>query len=143
MAQRTSCERSLMFPFLLQTEEVKTIPTGACDAVSDRAQRGIMLALVLKAACQNGHSEDVPLIDTLDGRTSGRQSWIPVCRLPIALDLAPEAARRTQSQIKIVGKLCSALACPLAQISFGLRLQAPGDSPKHMRSIRGGRCFSE
>src|SRR5205823_10300168 len=30
-----------------------------------------------------------------------------------------------------------------AQISFGLRLQVPGDPPKQMRSIKRGRCFSE
>src|SRR5438874_10583856 len=102
MAQRTSFESSLMRPFLLQAEEIKTVPACAGDAVSNRAQRGIMLALVLKATCQNGNSKDLPLIDTLEHRISRRQPWIPVRRFPVTLDLAPEAARRSQSQIKII-----------------------------------------
>ena len=122
---------------------MKPVPPCAGDAVSDRAERGIMLALVLKAACQNGDSEDLPLIDPLDDRTSRWQPRILVRRVFIALDLVPEAARRSQSQIEIIGELGSTLACPLAQISFGLRLQAPGDPPKEMRSIEGRRCFSE
>ena len=75
-----------------------------------------MLALVLKATCQNGNSKDLPLIDTLEHRISRRQPWIPVRRFPVTLDLAPEAATRSQSHIEIIGKLYSTLACPRSDL---------------------------
>src|SRR5207248_4619717 len=90
--------------------------TPRSHAVSNRAQRGIMLALVLKATCQNGNSDDLPLIDALEDRISRWQSRIAVRRVFIALDLVPEAATRSQSEIKIVGEFRSTLACPLGQI---------------------------
>jgi hypothetical protein len=124
-----------MLPFLLQAEEMKTVPTGARRAMRNRAERGIMLALVLKAACQNGNSEDLPLIESLKHGISGWQSRIAILRFSIALDLAPEAVRCAQSQIETVGEFRSTPACPLAQISFDLGLQAPGDPPKQMRSM--------
>ena len=120
---------------------MKPVPPCAGDAVSDRAQRRIMPALVLKTPCQNGDSEALPLIRALEDRTTGRQSRIPIWNFPIALDLAPEASRRSQSHIEIIGELGSTLACPPSQISFGLRLQPPGDPPKQMRSIKRGRCL--
>ena len=79
----------------------------------------------------------------LDDRTSRWQPRILVRRVFIALDLVPEAARRSQSQIEIIGELGSTLACPLAQISFGLRLQAPGDPAKQMGIIPRPRLFSK
>ena len=69
-----------------------------------RAERTVMLALKMKAGWQNGHSQDLPLIDSLEHGTRGWQPRIPVGRISIALDLAPEAARRSQSQIEIVGE---------------------------------------
>jgi hypothetical protein len=61
-----------------------------------------MLAVVFKAVREDGHSEDLPLVGALERRTGGRQSRIPIPRFTIALDLAPKAARRSQSQIGIV-----------------------------------------
>ena len=69
---------------------MKTVPPCACHAVSNRAERGIMLALVLKAASQDCHSKDLALIDTLEDRTSRRQSRIAIWNFSMALDLAPE-----------------------------------------------------
>ena len=60
-------------PFLLEAEEMKTVPTRARDTLSNGAERGIIFALTLKAACQNGDSEALPLIRALEDRTSGRQ----------------------------------------------------------------------
>jgi hypothetical protein len=122
---------------------MKAVPTRACHAMSNRAERGIRLAVVLKAVCQDCYPNDLPLVDALENCTGGRQSGIPVRRFTMTLDLAPEAARRSQSQIRIVHQVGSTPACPLAQLPFGFRLQAPGDPPKQMRSIERGRCFSE
>ena len=63
---------------------------------------------------RNRDSEDLPLIDALEDRISRWQSRIPVRRVFIALDLVPEASRRSQSQMEILGELGSTLACPLA-----------------------------
>ena len=82
---------------------MKSVPTRTCDAMSNRAERGITLAVVLKAVREDCHSEDLPLVDALEDRTCWRQSRIPIRRFTIALDLAPKAARRSQSQIGIIG----------------------------------------
>src|SRR6266513_2452616 len=100
-----------MLPLLLETEEMKAVPTRACHPMSNRAQRGIMLAAVLKATRQDCHVQDLPLVDTLERRIGGRQSPIPSRSITIALDLATEAARRSQSQIRIVRQLQSTPAC--------------------------------
>src|SRR4051812_2217998 len=99
MAQRTTRSGSLMLPLLLEAEEMKAVPTRACYAMSNRAERGIRLAVILKAVRQDGHPEDLPLVDALENCTGRRQSGIPVRRFTTTLDLAPEAARRSQSQI--------------------------------------------
>src|SRR5260370_11757964 len=111
-----------MFPFLLEPKEMKPVPTRACHAMSNRAERGIVLAAVFKAVREDGHSEDLPLVGALERRTGGRQSGIPIRRITITLDLTPEAARRTQPQIRIVRYLGTTHACPLAQIPFAFLL---------------------
>src|ERR1700719_1791064 len=102
MAQRTIRSSSLMFPFLLEAEEVKAVPTRACHAMCNRAERGILFTVVFKAVREDRHSEDLPAVGALERRPGGRQSEIPIRRFAIALDLAPEALRRSQAQIGIV-----------------------------------------
>ena len=50
-------------------------------------------------------------------------------------ELFPEPARRPQPQIHVFGQLRGALARTFAQISFGARLQAPGDPPKQVLMV--------
>ena len=76
-------------------------PVAAAVARGE-AERGIVLAVVLKAVRQYRDSEDLALVDALDDRTGSRQSGIPIRRFAIALDLAPKALRRSQAQIGIV-----------------------------------------
>ena len=82
---------------------MKAVPTRAGNAMSNRAERGIVLAAVFKAVREDCDSEDLPLVDALERRTCWRQSRIPIRRFTIALDLAPKAPRRSQSQIGIIG----------------------------------------
>ena len=79
---------------------MKAIPTRARHAISNRAERGVMLTLMFKAGCQNCHSNHQPLIDTLEDRTGGWQARIPVRRVSFTLNFAPEATRRVFTAYK-------------------------------------------
>jgi hypothetical protein len=57
--------------------------------------------------------------------------------------LIPKTAWRPQPQIQILGQLRSALPRSITQVTFCLRLQAPGDASEQVLAIRRRRIFSE
>src|SRR5260370_36707901 len=107
-----------MSPLRLEGEEMKAVPKRARHPMSNRAERRIVLDVVFKAVREDRHSDSLPSVKAFEYRTGGRQSRIPIRTITLTLHLAPEAARRSQSQISIVCQLGSTLACPLTQIPF-------------------------
>src|SRR3954463_12852651 len=123
------------------------IPTCSCQFLCNQAQRSILFALILEGRRKHRDFDCLLAIHTLQNGPDRRQAWIARAtwrRLKSDRSVGmPKPSRRTQSQSSIFGQFEGTLPCPLAQIAFGIRLQAPGNPAKQVRVVRRTRFLSE
>src|SRR3954469_1052274 len=123
------------------------IPTCSCDPLCNLAQRSILLALILEGRRKHPDFDRLLAIHTLQNGPNRRQARIaPATWRRLKSDRSvrmPKPSRRTQSQRSIFGQFQGTLPCPLTQIAFGIRLQAPGNPAKQMRVVRRARFLSK
>src|SRR6266851_485776 len=147
MAQRTVGTLLCIAP-LRQVKKEQAIPARAGGFAGDRAQRAVMPRLVLKSIREH-FNDDLPITDAAREQRTGRRQP-PVLWRSRAID-APEAGiwpgekllGRSHTKISIIGDLGGSAACPFAQISVGIGLQAPGNAAKQEPFVRGFRLFAE
>src|SRR5437764_1324649 len=122
---------------LRQAKEQQPIPASAGHLARDGAQGPVTARVELKAVCEHRHG-DVPVAQAAcKQRARGRQS-------PVSLRLGAsnrpyrirgnltgqQFLRRPGAEVSIIDDLGGAAACALAQATFGVGLQAPGDAPE-------------
>src|SRR3954465_14097057 len=115
--------------FLPETKEAKPVPACSCHALRNQAQGQVRLTLILEAGPQHGHFDRALPIHSFQHRPD---RWYTRIARRARLEAGgpirpPEAAWSPQPQIRIFGQSRRSLPRPLAQISLGLRLQAPGN----------------
>src|SRR5947209_7232905 len=131
-----------------QAEEGQSVPARACHFCRNRAERGKEPVLIPEALSedfdQNGSS--FPL-----AREQAARHGQPAVLLPLApfagdgfdylAGNGEEVRRRDFSQLGIIGDLLCPLASPHREISFGSRLQAPGDLSEEMLAMARARLL--
>src|SRR6202521_3147785 len=155
MAQRTAAGilprvafvlESLRIRALRQAKKQEPIPARAGDFARDCAQGAVMPGFVLEALFEH-FDEDLAVVEP-----AGKQR--PRCRQPpVPLGLRaicyPRSTARgipgqkslggARAEVGVTGDFGSSTACAFAQVSFYLRLKAPGDAPKQELFIGGLR----